>query len=426
MSDGYLALAALAFERFSLVAFALLLQHPWAQQRTPRYLCGMLVFSAILSIQPYIYFTPTQMLGLYCGCFGCLAAWAVLHWTLLEDLNRTPNVLEVFLSPFKHVTEGVIKVHQRSLKHKAQPPSQPGSPSVWSLLQDAAVTWLICAATYEVGLPLLCYFSNNMCSSTYSSPSWLVSCAFAFPAGILLTQQLEVMYGYVRMLMILLGLRFPALVQLAAQMPRRALNWPVAASSVSELWAFRWHQFLRFYFEGFGAAAVNAIFPSASGALRTSMRCVAAFAMSGLLHEYLLWAVFDSASGLHMAFFMLNCAAVLVENLVPQLLSASVARKWLPSNAGVAADGKPCTVTAHVTPASRGAVSKAGGSSANSSSSSGIAAPAWFKHAWTLSFFILLSPLFVEPYRAAGFFAERAFHPLGTPVVPMVSSWVQG
>jgi hypothetical protein len=231
------------------------------------------------------------------------------------------------------------------------------------------------------------------------------------------------MYGHVRMLMILLGLKFPALIPLAAQMPRRALNWPAAASSVSQLWAFRWHQFLRFYFEGFGAAAVNAMFPSASGTLRTSMRCVAAFAMSGLLHEYLLWAVFDSASGWHMAFFMLNCAAVLVENLMPQLLTACVPRKWLSPNACAGADSQPCTVTAHVTSASHGAVSKAGNSSGSSSS---ITAPGWLKHAWTLSFFILLGPLFVEPYRAAGFFAERAFYPFGTQVVPMVSSWVQG
>jgi len=36
---------------------------------------------------------------------------------------------------------------------------------------------------------------------------------------------------------------------------------------------------------------------------------------------------------------------------------------------------------------------------------------------------LLLSPLFVEPYRAAGYFHQRAWQPFGVPVTPQVISW---
>lgn len=438
MNNVLLAVASMVFERFSILAFALLLQRPLAQKPAHRWLAGILMCSAILVIQRYIYFTPTQTLGLHCASAGVLAAFAVLHWTFLEDPNKKPTVMEVCLSPAKHVLEGVIKAHQRSLKQQAQPSSQPGnsSPSVhtWPLLHEAVVTWLISAAAHEFGQYFLCYFGNGMCNSTYSSPSWLASCAFAFPAALLLTQQLEVRYGHIRIAMIILGLKIPVLAELAAQMPTRAFKWPVAATSVSEFWSMRWHQFLRFYFQGLGGAAVNAVFPNGPATLRTSMQCVAVFVISGLMHEYLLWAVFDAVSGWHMAFFMLNCAVVLFENSkwVQQLLATCVPRKWLPPNAAVDSNGQPGTATAQVTSKASGAGIPAGsGSNSNNSaskssssngasvvSSSSIAVPAWLKHAWALSFFTLLAPLFLEPFRKGGLFAERAFYPFGIPVAP--------
>jgi hypothetical protein len=437
MHDVLLAVASMVFERFSLLAFALLLQRPWAQKPAPRWLAGILMCSAILVIQRYIYFTPTQTLGLHCASAAVLAAFAVLHWTFLEDPNRKPTVMEVGLSPAKHVLAGVIKAHQRSLKQQAQPSNQPGnSPSVWSLLHEAVVTWLICAASHEVGQYFLCYFGNGMCISTYSSHSWPASCAFSFAAALLLTQQLEVGYGPIRIALIILGFRFPMLAELAAQMPTRAFKWPVAAASVSEFWSMRWHQFLRFYFQGLGGAAVNTIFPNASATLRTSMQCVAVFVISGLMHEYLLWAVFDAASGRHLAFFMLNCVVVLVENSkwVQQLLSACMPRKWLPPKVPVDSSVQPSTVTAQVTSTARGAGIPAGiGSNSNNSASNGTSAnssrsaavPVWLKHAWALSFFTLLAPLFLEPFRKGGLFAERAFYPFGIPVAPTLFSWVQ-
>jgi len=467
MSDGQRALAALAFERGALVLFGLLLQQPLS--RNVRCSAGIVFATLLLVIEPFIYHTPTQVHSVTCASFGCMAAFAMLHWALLGDSQQKHTVLEIMLSPIRQCLEGVIKVHQRFMRLKGAPgsskparrvalqqPCQPGSTSLWVLLQQALLTSLVCATTYDLGLFLLCSISNGMCSSSYSIPTrlglagagqsgqvpYLVRCAFAFPAGILLTQQIEFIYGIVRILMILLAFKWPALGQLAAQTPDRAFNWPVAAASVSELWGFRWHQFLRFWFEGLAYAAANAVLPKgkAPAALQASLRCLAVFALSGLLHEYISWAVFGVLTGWHMAFFMLNAVAVLLENCVPALLSAYLpqiaARLW----AVTPCESETCTVTAPVTPLKAGGdanASKAyvkpssdttgtctGTGTLNGYKSSG-RLPAWLGHVWTLSFFILLSPLFVEPYRTAGIFAERAFLPLGTPLVPALLGWIQ-
>jgi hypothetical protein len=219
-------------------------------------------------------------------------------------------------------------------------------------------------------------------------------------------------------------------------MPKRAFNWPVAAGSVSELWGFRWHQFLRFYFEGLGYGMVNAVLPKgmAPQALRASMRCVASFAMSGILHEYLTWAVFSSITGWHMAFFMLNCVAALLENWAPMIVAACCNKAWVDARTS-SSNGDRCAVTAHVTAKVPGKGTKSGsGNSSQRSSSSAegfngyrvhAMLPGWLKHTITLSFFILLGPLFVEPYRAGGFFAERAFHPFGELLTPQMLGWVK-
>ena len=428
MGDGQLALAAIAFEKCSLLVFALLLRQPWVQQsHAVRYAAGVAVACVLLVGQPLIYFSPTQMHGLTCASFGCLSAWAILYLTFLEDPKTKPTILEVVLSPTRLSLEGVIRVHQRGRSTPAgkkaqqqQAAHQPGSLPLWSLMQEVAVTWLLCAVTYDVGNFVLCSLSGDMCLSSSSiAPSWMARCLFAFPAGILLTQQIEQHYCLIRMLMLLLAFKFPVLGHMAAQMPTRALNWPVLAASVGELWGARWHQFLRVYFEDLGGAAVNAVFPKdrAPSALRASMRCVAAFTLSGLLHEYILWAAFGAVTGWHMAFFMLNCAAVLAESWVPALLAACVPRKWLAPSGQT--DSSQCAVTAHVTPRASGkAAGSAAAGKAGPARQAGISAPVWLKHAWTLSFFILLGPRFVEPCRAAGFFDERAYHPFGVPLVP--------
>lgn len=42
--------------------------------------------------------------------------------------------------------------------------------------------------------------------------------------------------------------------------------------------------------------------------------------------------------------------------------------------------------------------------------------PAWVMRVWTVVGMAVLGRLFILPYRAAGYFAERAFHPFGVPV----------
>lgn len=63
-----------------------------------------------------------------------------------------------------------------------------------------------------------------------------------------------------------------------------------AAKSISELWGYRWHQFLRFYFEGLGYTTVDRMLPkgnAVSPGLRSSLHSVVAFLMSGVMHEYI-------------------------------------------------------------------------------------------------------------------------------------------
>jgi hypothetical protein len=267
------------------------------------------------------------------------------------------------------------------------------------------------------------------------APSYLAQCAFALPAGILLTQQMEVVYGTIRVCMILAAFRWPGLGELAAQLPTHAFKLPVAAGSVSELWGFRWHQFLRYYFEGLGSALVHAVLPKdkAPSAVRASMRCVAAFLMSGLLHEYVTWAAFGTVTWRHLTFFLLNGAAALLESWAPAVLAACWQAQG-PAGTSSRSSTGACTVTAHVTakvhPVKSGKTSSSSGSDSSSAAKLNgykmqALLPGWLQHAITLSFFILLGPLFVEPYRAAAFFSERAFHPFGQLVTPRVLGWMQ-
>lgn len=335
------------------------------------------------------------------------------------------------------------------------------------MVLQAAITLAVVAVTYDVGFTLLCWASGDMCSGAPIRPTagaanrllqQLLLLAFSYAGGMLLQLQMELMYTCMRLSFLAAGWAgWPHAAALAADMPARAFNATWAAKSISELWGFRWHQFLRFHFEGLGYAAMDALLPPRSSkvispALRSSLHTVAAFVQSGLMHEYLTWAAFGTVTGYYMAFFGLHCAAVLLEGWAPYImqlvLSITRLRRSAANTAVVVQDSGSTAPAATVAAAAN--VPLVGGDAApgvvqatpsilqqhgndakrtsvgNNSSKSAMHAvvlPAWLKHAWAFSVMLLLSPLFVEPYRTSGYFGPRAFFPLGEPVTPHVLQW---
>lgn len=420
---------------------------------------------------------------------GCLAAWSMLHFTLMTPLNEKPAVLTVLSSTITHALEGICKVHSKFLKmqHQQPHPDSPGrkgaekdpaathNDSVRPLvvaeasdeegdsvqavdharlcviLQEALATLLMVYLVYDVGMHTLCSLSNGMCDvgsyagstsnntaealTAESAPgmtqqvSYLAKCAFAFPAGILLTFHMDFAYCIIRLFIILGAFRWPTMRYWAEHSPPRAFKWPVAAGSVTELWGFRWHQFLRFYFEGLGYAAVDRLLPQGkvhSTALRTGMRVVAAFVMSGVLHEYLTWAVFGRITGWYLAFFGINCAAVLLEYLGPAFMAASWQLQRLYSLCLGGNTEPVLQASANADMLSARATGER--PSKPACQPVNLANPysyTFLKRVWALAFFFLATPMFVESYRAAGFFGFRAFHPLGAPLTPQVLGQVQ-
>jgi hypothetical protein len=164
----------------------------------------------------------------------------------------------------------------------------------------------------------------------------------------------------------------------------------------------------------------KALGKAVSPGVRWSMHTVAAFFMSGIMHEYLTWAAFGTVTGWYMAFFGLHCAAVLLETWGPLLLK--LASQAFLQQKQHASEHKQGAGDCKASPAIKGQASARASSSARKPSP---LMPAWAKRAWTLTDMLLLSPLFVEPYRAGGYFAERAFYPFGVPVTARVVGWAQ-
>lgn len=191
----------------------------------------------------------------------------------------------------------------------------------------------------------------------------------------------------------------------------------------------RWHQMLRFYFEGLCNRAVDALLPKGKAvppALRGSAKVVAAFTLSGAMHEYQLWAAFGSLSGWNMAFFAAHCAVVLLENWVPAVAKALLSPKK-PRGAHKAHHHGGGSPRHHDAARPHGGRSSGGGSFVRSPVLHRVRVilKAGLAHVWALSVMALLSPLFMEPYRVAGTFGHRAFHPLGFPLTPHVVGYAQ-
>jgi type IV secretory pathway TrbD component len=87
--------------------------------------------------------------------------------------------------------------------------------------------------------------------------------------------------------------------------------------------------------------------------VKRATRTLVVFAMSGVVHEYIVWAAFGVVSGKHLAFFMLHGVAALAEGLAANLAQST----------GFGA-------SVHV--------------------------PMWLRRVWVLGFCLVTSPLFVD------------------------------
>lgn len=380
---------------------------------------------------------------------------------------------------------GDIQVMDNNLQldaHQAAPPVKQPNPVVAAMVQatPACAEAVLC---YDVAFYLLCHLSPDMCAggsiSTATAP-WVNSyfpapfaaflqphakmTLFAFAAGNLLPLSMEVIYSSTRMMMLAATFCCPATMERLEfeplMMPAKAFKNPLAAKSITDLWGFRWHQFLRFYFEQFGNRAVDAVLPKGKAvpaAVRASIRMVAAFTISGLMHEYQLWGAFGTLSGWNMGFFLGHCGVVLLENWIPAVFKAVLHRahpkpkkhsrrsRTRSSGGGGAPKDTGCTNPASSEPrnnptgdptapptvlsAALDASSLAASTPTTASSerapvSKKVSTVLWYGvgHLWALSVMVLL---FIEPYRAAGTFGCRGYHPLGTPITPHVVSWVR-
>jgi hypothetical protein len=157
-----------------------------------------------------------------------------------------------------------------------------------------------------------------------------------------------------------------------------------------------------------------------SPGMRWSMHTVAAFLMSGIMHEYLTWAAFGTVTGWYMAFFGLHCAALLLETWGPMLLKLA-SNTFLQYKGHVTKDMQDAG-DCKASPAVKAKAPARAGSSAGKAPP---LMPVWAKRAWTLAVMLLLSPLFVEPYRAGGYFAKHAYYPFGVPLTAHVVGWAQ-
>lgn len=409
---------------------ALFLQHPISRTRSCRVVLGSLIAILLLLTHPLSYGSDTQPFGLMLSVICAETAWTLLHLAILEPLEQQPSVVQVLVSPIQHVAAGVRKGYQRAqrMRQRSLPPgfkqqafnedntheqhastNQQPPPSLASFLETVEAL-LLASMLHDVGLYLLCGLTC-MCDGGSSSisgggggasspcfrviisapqVSYMQKCLFGLPAALLLAAQLDLVYAWIVLVLKVFAVFVPDARNFVAQLPKHAFNGPLAASSVAEFWGLRWHQLLRWYFEGMGYAAADALYAVAARALqlksaeaphavRLVLHSFAAFLFSGVLHEYVPWALGQAVRGNYVLFFLIHWLTVLMEMAVAAAF------------AGVA-----------VTPT----VSRA---------------LAMFKRCWTWAVCLLTAPLFVEQLRSAGFYSTCALHPFGgVPLTPRI------
>lgn len=245
---------------------------------------------------------------------------------------------------------------------------------------------------YDVGFAVLCCISGNMWKATALQQPLdqgplgallgprLAYYAFHYGVSFLLPMQMGIAYASIKVVIILLGQK-----QLADSLPAEAFNSPVLSTSISDLWGNRWHQFLRYYFQGLGYTLVDKtarpvlqqLLPVQwqKSALATA-RSLVVFAMSGVWHEYITWAAYGVVTGKYMAFFMLHGLAVIIASYAVHLV--------------------PKKVQARI--------------------------PYWLKRVYATAFMVLTTPLFTVPYQQHGYL-QYCFHPFLVPVTATIARW---
>ena len=454
-----------------MLLLGLFLQLPISQHRAPRAIFGVMLTASMLVTHPKIYASDTQMMGLTLACFCCELAWTILHWTFLET-NRRPTVLEVCVSPVQHLAHGMRKAHQRSLQLlqqdnkpacKPQPivlvhadgpgacehAAQAGHLSPVALVLDVvmAITrlLLLCFMYDLVQYTLCAVFASQMCAGggnllaatggIFSTPvattavaagwldrlcahvvTYLQLCLFGVPAALLMGLMMEIEYACIKLILSLLALVSPAVALFTRGLPDHAFNRPWAAASLTELWGTRWHQFLRFYFEGLGFTAADKLCSllakvvTVPARARAAVRVAAAFVMSGLVHEYLVYAAFGRVSGCYMAFFGLHGLGVLLERCALSTFSHS----WARNHRLAPSDAQQTSVkefaAARIREASSHREERGDGARLRCSRS------ACLQRCWAWAVCILTLPLFFEPLRSACLYNSCAFQPFGAPL----------
>jgi len=96
--------------------------------------------------------------------------------------------------------------------------------------------------------------------------------------------------------------------------PKKLFNAPFLASSPRDFWSRRWNMFFRDFFH-------KIFFKNVKGITyrRAMISALAIFFISGVLHEYVHWAIIGNLSGLNFAFFMLHGAAATLQAVIQTL-----------------------------------------------------------------------------------------------------------
>eukprot|EP00878_Enallax_costatus_P007532 GHUV01007888.1.p1 GENE.GHUV01007888.1~~GHUV01007888.1.p1 ORF type:complete len:490 (+),score=83.66 GHUV01007888.1:1090-2559(+) len=264
-----------------------------------------------------------------------------------------------------------------------------------TLKMDAVLqaVWVLAqlVVTYDVGYAVLCCISGNMWKAAADEQQMdhgllgvllgpnAAYYIFHYGVSCLLPLQMGIADASLRLGIVLMGQS-----ELASSLPMEAFNSPTLSTSISDLWGNRWHQFLRYYFQGLGYALVDKtvrpvlqLLPvQQQKSVLATARSLVVFAMSGVWHEYITWAAWGVVTGKYMAFFLMHGLAVIVEGVAVRLVPKHI-------QAGI---------------------------------------PYWFKRVYATAFMVLTAPLFTAPYRQHGYL-EHCYHPFVVPITLSVARW---
>lgn len=421
LEDAASACAALAFTLCCQLLLVLFLRLSVSRSRVPRALAGLAVGSLLLVVTPTIYATESQVFSTNLAACSMLTAWSVLQ-TLVEPVSTSPSLLQMLTLPALHISRGVRKAHSKHRRPKPGSHKSAGSKPVVvvdaagevdfgtragscagctrqrstllsSMVVRAAKELVVLSVAYDVGLYLFC-MCTPMCLGADSSTSmlhaqslgeYLKQCVIAWVTTLMLGGVMDLIYCWAMLLLSIAATVVPSIQGTVQQHPPHAFVNPLAATGLRDFWSARWHQFFRSHFEGLGRAAVDAVLPTHSPfAVRAVLYTAMAFCMSGMLHEYLSWAVTGKATGLFMVWSAIHFVAVTLET------ACAAACKPKPAN------GEAPGPARHI-----------------------------WRRCWLWAVGVTSAPLFAEPVKLMGFYARFTIFPFGVHLTPLIVSWVQ-